>query len=130
MPLSNEKSSTLFVLLPAKAAKWIAKGGTWQPTTMDIDGLEANLRQVSSLRAENWPMHIAIDRPEQYFRQYVAIIRKGRKLIYVNAFCGDFPESDWRQQLVLIADGGSCCWQALYDPVKKEFSTLRINGVA
>jgi hypothetical protein len=132
MPLSKEESSTRFVLLPAKAAKWIAKSGTWQPTKMDIDGLEASLRQVSSLRAENWPanMPIAIDHPEQYFRQYIAVIRKGRKLIYINAFCHDFPVSCWRQQLVLINDGGSCCWQALYDPVKSEFSALRINGVA
>src|SRR5258705_358499 len=38
-PLSKEESSKRFVLLPAKAAKWIAKGGTWQPTKMDIDSL-------------------------------------------------------------------------------------------
>ncbi len=128
IPLSNEKSSMLFVLLPAKAAKWIATSGTWQPTKIDIDGLEASLPQVSGLRAENGPAS-AIAHPEQYFRQYVAVIRKGRKLIYINAFCGDFPEANWRQQLVLIADGGNCCWQALYDPVKGEFSALRINGV-
>lgn len=132
MPLSKEGSSKRFVLLPAKAAKWIAKGGTWQPTQMDIEGLEASLLQVSNLRAENWPGNspIAIGHPEQYYRQYVAIIRKGRKLVYINAFCDDIPVSYWRAQLVLINDGGTCCWQALYDPLKREFSGLRINGVA
>jgi hypothetical protein len=132
MPLSKEESSKRFVLLPAKAAKWIARRGTWWPTKMDIEGLEASLSQVSSLKAENWPanMPIAIDHPERYYRQYVPVIGKGRKLIYINAFCDDLPASYWREQLVLISDGGTCCWQALYDPLKGEFSGLRINGIA
>lgn len=88
-PLSKEESAKQFVLLPAKAARWVAKSGTWQPAKKDIEGLEVSLQQVSSLRAENWPANarIAIDHPEQYYRQYIPVIRKGRKLVYVNAFC-------------------------------------------
>ncbi len=51
-------------------------------------------------------------------------------MIYVNAFCDDGPLSYWREKLVLILDGGTCCWQAFYDPSTSTFTELRINGVA
>jgi hypothetical protein len=129
MRASDGQPLTRFVILPAGAGMRIANGGTWRPTKADIDGLEANLKQVSSLKAET-SVHTAIDHPEQYFRQYLPIIREGEKLIYINAFCDQFPESRWRQRLVVIFDGGSCFWQALYDPIASKFSHLRINGEA
>jgi hypothetical protein len=94
--------------------------------------LEASLQQVAILKAENRPpdSNIHIEHPERYFRQYAGVIRKSRKLIYVNAFCSDTLISYWRQQFVMISDGGTCCWQAFYDPATMTFSALRINGVA
>ena len=133
-PIPSELPSTelKFVLLPAAAARWITQRGTWQPAPTDIDSLERNLSLVSRLKAENWPAdsRITIDHPERYFRQYIAVIQKGKKLIYVSAFCDQIPVASWRQEFIQINDGGSCCWQAYYDPAKREFSALRINGVA
>jgi hypothetical protein len=122
----------MFVVLDAGATVWIAKDGTWEPSMADIYKLEASLRQVSSLKATNWPADsdIRIDHPEQYFRQYVGVTRKGKKLIYVNAFCDAIPISYWRETLVRIMDGGTCCWQAFYDPTVGRFTALTINGVA
>ena len=119
-----------FVLLPARAAGSIAKGGTWQPAKADIDGLEARLSDVSALKAENWGTRIGIVHPEQYFRQYVAVVRDGKKLIYVNALCDERIAPDWRHCLVVVNDGATCFWQAFYDPVAKQFFGLRINGRA
>ena len=119
-----------FAVLAASAAALMANRGTWQPAKADIDLLEASLDQVANLRAENLPRHtrLAIDHPERYFRQYVAIVRKGKRLIYINAFCNQFLVSYWRQQLVVVFDGGSCCWQAIYDPAQSKFSALRIDA--
>ena len=65
---------------------------SWEPTVSEIGALEANLVQVSSLR-ENVPAASRhIDNPEGYFRQYVAVIQHGKKLIFVNALC-QIPES-------------------------------------
>lgn len=120
-----------YVILPASAAGEIAKEGTWHPTKADIDGLETNLSQVSSLQAENWKSpKIRIEHPEKYFRQYVAIIQSGKRKIYVNAFCEREDLAQWRKHLVIVDDGGTCFWQALYDPATKKFSHLRINGRA
>jgi hypothetical protein len=117
-----------FVVLPARVAGSVASQGSWQPTKADIDGLEANLSKVSALKAEGWPSTIRIDHPQQYFRQYVAILRGGQRRIYVNAFCDEQLRSEWRDRLVVVNDGATCFWQALYDPTIKKFSNLRINA--
>ncbi len=117
-----------FVLLPARAAAGIADRGTWQPTKEDLNGAEANLWQISGLKAEGWHSDIRIDHPKKYFRQYVAIILGSQKRIYINAFCNEQALSYWRDRLVVVSDGGTCFWQAMYDPATKKFSNLRING--
>ena len=88
--VTSAQAQQKFVILPARLATRIAKQGTWQPTKADIDGIEANLSQVSKLKAENWKSPaIRIDHPETYFRQYIAILRDGKRRIYVNAFCDE-----------------------------------------
>lgn len=117
-----------FVVLPAHVAKGISRQGTWKPTKADIEGVEANISQVSNLKAEGWSPAIHIDHPERYFRQYVPILRDKQKMVYVNAFC-DAP-AYWRTQLVVVADGATCYWQALYNPATKKYSHLMINARA
>ena len=129
-----------YALLPASEAIAYAKlfSGTskaevqsWEPTVADIEGLESNLSQVSSLVEEGPGPARRIDDPHRYLRQYIAIEQAGRQFIYINAFCanqGSDP-NEWRKHLVLALDGGTCFWQALYDPSTQKFSNLRVNGV-
>jgi hypothetical protein len=118
-----------YVVLPAKTVLELTKGGTWQPTGSEIGGLEAGLPQIAYLKADNWPdYNVRIDHPEEYFRQYVAVLRKGKRMIYVNAFRENV--ADWSERFVMILDGGTCCWQALYDPAAHTFAAFTINGVA
>jgi len=127
---SPEGSRKPYVVLSVNAAAQMIKGRGWQPTEAEIGGLEASLPLVPQLRAENWlPRYdLRIEHPEQYFRQYFPVVQKGKKLIYVNAFRDEIP--NWRQRIVIIMDGGTCCWQAFYDPAMHAFLALRINGVA
>jgi hypothetical protein len=116
-----------FVVLSAKLPRgFVSAQGTWSPIKTDIDRAEGSISQIASLKG-NYPS-IHIDHPEAYFRQYVPIRQEGRKLLYVNAFC-EAP-SYWRTQLVIVSDGGSCFWQALYDPATDTYSHLTINGRA
>jgi hypothetical protein len=124
-----------YVILPASKARnialeGIASQGTWQPTKEDIDGLEASLSQISTMKIEGWPATLHIVHPEKYFRQYVPIIQAGQKRIYVNAFCDEQFFPHWRDQLVEVMDGDICYYHALYDPASKKFSNLKINGRA
>lgn len=105
---------------------------SWQPSQVDLDNLENNLPQISSMR-ENVPgpgRHI--DDPYKYFRQYLAIVQSGKKQIFVNAMCGTAGDDsdEWRHHLRIVYDGGNCYWQAFYDPATQKFSNLMINGRA
>jgi hypothetical protein len=96
----------------------------------DLDGLETNLSQISNLEIYGWGSKIHIEHPDQYFRQYAAVLVVGKREIFVNAFCDAEPASDWRNHLVIVYDGDICYWQAPYDPLTQQFSNLRINARA
>jgi hypothetical protein len=118
-----------YVLLPASEAAQVGNQASWQPTKSDIEGLEANLRHISDLQARGWKPAQHIDHPEQYYRQYLALLATGNKRkIFVNAFCDISSSPDWRSRLVLTVDGGSCYWHVTYDPATMKFSGLEING--
>lgn len=116
-----------FVVLAAKIPRGIvASQGTWSPSTADISKAERDIAQIATLPANYARVHI--DHPDSYFRQYVPIRQAGRKLLYVNAFC-EAP-TYWRTQLVIVSDGGTCFWQALFDPETDTYSNLTVNGRA
>jgi hypothetical protein len=116
------------VVLSARAARDLVENGTRQISKKDVASLEIALPQVSSLTAEGWSSAVHIDNPQKYFRQYVAVIREAKKQIYVNAFCDEHFNADWRERLVIVDDGATCYWQALFDPALHRFSDLRINS--
>ncbi|MGD0902786.1 MAG: hypothetical protein ABR924_07575 [Terracidiphilus sp.] len=131
-------------LLPASEVKGVAARypktgpnritGAWEPTKADIDGLEANLHQISDLSRRSASPSLRIEHPENYIRQYVGVLQAGKKRIFVYASCGfngnqPPPSPFWRDHLIFVSDGGNCVWQSLYDPSSKTFLELRINGV-
>ena len=125
------------VLLPAHELKAVSDryslvrsekyDGTWEPTKADLDGLDKSISQVSGMKIVGWPSSVHIEHPEKYYRQYLAVLVAGKKMIFVNAFSyvEEFPH--WRDRLVLVEDGDLGFWQALYDPETMQFSNLRIN---
>jgi hypothetical protein len=137
---SGTKVGIEYVLLPASEAAPYAKlfsadheadFQSWEPTVADIEGLEANLPQISSLADSEPNPRRHIDDPHHYLRQYVAFTQGGKQKIYINAFCSTqrADSIDWHKHLVLAIDGGTCFWHALYDPATQKFSSLAINSV-
>ena len=104
---------------------------SWVPNEMEIQGLEANLSQISELKIRGYEStRLRIEHPEKYFRQYVGVKHNGKRRIYINAFCDDPPPSDWRSRLYVVIDGDIGYWHAFYDPDTKFFSDLTINVMA
>jgi hypothetical protein len=117
-----------YVVLSSSAVDGIiSHEGTWTPQESDITKLEASVTQVSGLRIEGFNSALHIHQPGSYFRQYVPVLRKGRKLFYVSAFCESPPPEYWSQRLYVVSDGGTCFWQAFYDPALKKYFHLTIN---
>lgn len=128
------------VVLPQSEAKSLLRGGmipktalteTWDPSQSEISLLEANLNQVATL-SQRKSSYQRIEHPQNYFHQYLGLSQGHRKFIYVNAFCAELdsePPPIWRSKLIVIDDGGSCVWQALYDMSANKFIRLSVNGV-
>lgn len=125
-----------FVVLPPHSQPSFApillwdKGSyaSWTPSRADIEGLEMALPQISELKIRGWESTpIRIEHPGKYFRQYVGVFHRGKRRIYVNAFCDDPPPTDWRKRFYVVIDGDLGYWHAFYDPDTKTFSDLTIN---
>jgi hypothetical protein len=129
-----------FVLLPVSETGTFAeffgeptpRVQSWEPTLGDINDLESNLSQISTLSAEFHDPNRHIEDARDYFRQYLAVTMKGTNLIFVNALCRIDPEvsKDWRKHLMIVNDGGKCFWHATYNPSTHAFSDFTVNGIA
>jgi len=131
---TSKAQTVRFVLLPASekilqcSRPWPKVDASWKATAQDVAKLESNLSHISSLRSAGSIKGARIERPENYYRQYLTVVVSGRKLIYVNAFDAEVP--DWREHFVTICDGGGSVWGVLYDPSTGEFFDLEVNGLA
>jgi hypothetical protein len=135
------------VVLPERAAKDLLHQcsrnapqhvtGTWLPTSEQIREVEARL--PGALGAIALRRGSQYRQPKSFQRQYAGFLIDGGKIIYVNAFpdgAGDpnpnappgFDHFDWRQQAVIVCDGGPAFFGVEYDPAKKTLSHFEFNG--
>jgi len=102
-------------------------GGTWSPdASMAAEAaseLHAYVEQQASakgLTLQQWP---------SYSFQYQGHELAGRRVLYINAFCGQ-PPAYAKKRLVRVLDGGTCYFSTYYDPVNKQFIGIVFNGDA
>ena len=76
--------------IPARVKGDVESYGNWEPSSADIVGLEEGLPHVSEMEIAGWP-NLHIEHPDRYFRQYVGVSHRGKRQIYINAFCDDSP---------------------------------------
>lgn len=99
-----------------------------EPTDEEATAAEAAIAAHLSTATDPREAEVA-EQLATYTRQYVGIDRDGRRLVYANAFCDD-AGLEPATELVLVADGGTCFWQAVVDPATGEIVSLTINGEA
>lgn len=102
--------------------------GTWTPAWSDIAALEAAL--PAALRADSLGAPLAArGAPEGWRRQYVGLIRDGRRIIYGN-FGLDRGAGDpaWRTRPAVVCDGGSSFFGVEYDVAARRVVGLAFNG--
>jgi hypothetical protein len=97
---------------------------TWTPSAAEIIALETALPAALAHepRAKNLKPLSA------FARQYVGIVRHGRRFIYGNVFPGGGPSSDWKTMPVIVCDGGPNFFGAEYDVAAGRFTRLDFNG--
>jgi hypothetical protein len=106
----------------------------WRPAATDIVALEAAATTaLRSRRDSNDPDWSRF--PRDWQRQYVGLVRGGRRFIYGNAFPRELhrgaSESDrWRREPVIVCDGGPAFFGIEYDVEARRITHLAFNGMA
>ena len=77
--------------------------------------------------------HLIVDISKYKMQFIVTISPKGEKTVWANCFCSsanDVAFKNWRQDIVIVSDGGQCFFNLDINLTTKEFTTLSVNGVA
>ena len=65
------------------------------------------------------------------WRQYVGMLRRGVKVIYVNGMPADSlerHEAEWRRGQLQVCGGGAANFGIVYDTATKQFDSFEGNG--
>jgi hypothetical protein len=114
------------ILAPSHARELVHNAdGSWLPARSDITELE---KRLPDFLAHHTALHRSIT---QDYKQYVGIIRGGRRLVFLNAFNlpADAPIIPaWQQKPIIWGGGGDTVWRVQYDPQQKTFEQFEVNG--
>lgn len=101
-----------------------------------IEILEKNFRRIGLTQASLCCfMGGTIDEVEGYYYQYLGVMIKKKKYIYVNAIRKSVYNkaieelNDWLNHPIVYCDGGVSFWGALFSIDREEFTELAINGI-
>ena len=95
------------------------------PSRLDISELE---KRLPDFIARDTALDRSVTRD---YKQYVGIIRGGRRLVFLSAF--SIPEDavstpEWQQKPIIWGGGGNTVWRVQYDPQEKTFDEFEVNG--
>ncbi len=126
---SSNEGTRGVIFSEQKAQKSGLLGPFWVPTEMDVTRLEEVMSKIfkQSKNAQYQQIGLSLN---SYKRQYVGVIRSGKRYIHVNCFCGEIRHQNWQTDYVVVMDGGSCYFNFDYDPASKTITDIFINGEA
>jgi len=101
----------------------------WRPSAEDITKLETELPAALADAPQTRAMSNGTP-PTGWLRQYVGIVRDGRRFIYGNYVPDrDGAAGDWRRTPVIVCDGGPDFFGVEYDVEGRRFTHLAFNGM-
>ncbi|HUM70367.1 MAG TPA: hypothetical protein PLK31_16155, partial [Chloroflexota bacterium] len=109
----------------AEFIPWLvnATDGVWTPTAVEVMALEDGL--AAYLQEGEWGQ--LVERLPDYTRQYAGFVRGDEQFIYANFFCR-VEGTAWQETAVIVADGGDCYFQVVYNVDTGEFVSVSVNG--
>lgn len=106
----------------------------WTLTKEDTEILERYLSDLTSMQAtECCLFEETISDLSAYGLQYIGVVMKKKRLVYINAFRvdneGDLDRyyNKWRTEPIVVCNGGKLYWGALFDFEKLKFVSLAFN---
>ena len=102
----------------------------WTPSENDILILEETIAEYLSQNSTQFNRQPPVwERLSEYQRQFIGLTRNGSHIINGNYFCNNLS-INWRQDLVIVDDGGDCYFQVEYNVDRGMFIMLMVNGEA
>lgn len=125
------------VIVPADKApayyRSIHVDGYFTPLKDDILKAESKLIdfiEFATPESKGYPFVPDLDKKlANYKRQYVGVVLKGEKKIWLNFFCRVIGNFDWKHNPCVFYRGGGCYFNVLYSIDSGEFSKLIINSL-
>ena len=104
--------------------------GYWLPTLDQARAADSVLfRVLRDERTRTWRMPEAASDRLKYYRQYVGLVRRGERVLYVNGFSArPRPGINWREQPITYCDGGTGFFGAIYEPHTSRIVEFRFNA--
>ncbi|WP_438425531.1 hypothetical protein [Aquimarina macrocephali] len=141
--LSDDK---VVILLNSDHNKWLHENygyQKWEPKENEIISIQEIIDKAIKNEEFDFLKKPIKESLNKYYKQYIPYInKKGEKVIEINAFCEileipPLPESkskqwtkmDWKNEYVMVDDGGTCYWQITINIDKKTYENLMVNGV-
>ena len=113
---------------------WIFPGDAeyWSPAKADVRALESGLPAYLQENQSAFYMTETLiwEQLDEYNRQYVGIVLDGKKIIYASYLCQNGTDTEWKEQVIFVADGGACYFQFKFDMSTGGFHDLQVNGEA
>ena len=97
----------------------------WTPQAEDVIAAEELLRDHLDQHPE-----LGLDDFDTFHRQYVGIGPDDGQSLSVSALCEAADLDDWEDDYIVVADGGTCFWQAHVFVPAGIVSDVRVNGSA
>jgi hypothetical protein len=99
----------------------------WTPSEVEIQRLESAL--PAFLKRSDGAAKIARNL-RSYRRQYFGYSDHGDKWVLVNGFCEEYwkKNASWRNNAVVVYDGGDCYFRVRYQISTSKFAGLDVNG--
>ena len=95
----------------------------WTPSQDDILKMEEQLK----IYLQNVVGQNVLKDLSSYKRQYIGVVKEESKLLLGNYFC-EASGIDWKQQPVIVDDGGNCYFQTELDMDSGQIIYFMVNG--
>lgn len=122
------------IAMAVSLTAWVyIPGGAWHPGEQAVRAAASRLKQAVEERA----VYVRATLPNwsEYTFQYQGQMFHGKKVLYVNAYCRSLVPSGIKlkhyaiiKQFVTVNDGGTCYFQAYYDPKAKKYLLVGFGG--
>ncbi|SHH88260.1 hypothetical protein [Flavobacterium defluvii] len=132
-------SNKIAIINSSENISWITKKSykSWNPNQSELILIDSVLEKAINERRFLFLKKQSLLELKERYMQYLCYINDdGDKIVYINSFC-DIPTIykngkeellDWQNEMIDIADGGSCYWNMKINISTQSYFELMINS--